>query len=148
MRTFLSLLAVASCVPGLALAATPATWAKCKKPDASFKSFLPRFTDDKAFRGTRMVLPLVARAGDNVTTPATIEFWTRTHIQALKGPLVYSRAELKKKGLVQNIEMLQDDYGYAEVFQGQPEGDAIKLFYGFRRHDGCWFLEEFNDLSE
>jgi hypothetical protein len=147
MRIFVFLMA-AICMPSLTSAATPVARAECKKPDVSFKSFLPRFTDDKAFRSIRTVLPLVARAGDGVTVPTSIELWTRTRTEALKTPLINSRQEMKKKGLVQNIGMLDAEYGYAEVFQGQPEADAIKLLYGFRRHGGCWFLEEFNDLSE
>jgi|GEM_PF-1673808 len=128
--------------------AVPMTMPVCKKPDISFQTFLRRFADDVAFQRSRIVLPLVARAGDGVTTETTIALWSLARIRALKDPLIYPRNALKREHLDQHIEMLDDRQGYAELFQFRDEADSVKLLYRFRRHGGCWALEEFNDISE
>jgi hypothetical protein len=146
MKKLLLVLAFISC--SSTVMAMPVTRTACENPDNSFKAFLSRFTDDRTFRENRIALPLVARAGDNVTSDESIALWTLAHIRALKYPLIYSRQEQKKKDILQRIELLQSDYGYAEVFLGQRDADAVKLLYQFRRNEGCWFLEELHDLGQ
>ncbi|MBA2589943.1 MAG: hypothetical protein H0U98_15115 [Alphaproteobacteria bacterium] len=126
--------------------ATPVTRTACETPDSSFKAFLPRFTDDRAFRESRIALPLVARAGDGVATEESIELWTLPHIKSLKYPLIHSRQEQKKNDILQRIDLLQPDY--AEVFLGEREADADRMLYKFRKNAGCWFLEELHDLGQ
>jgi hypothetical protein len=146
-RTYWLIMALAlSCSDSAVFAQTRVNPPLCKKADASFRSFLSRFTDDLEFQRGRLVTPLVARAGDNVTTEMTIELWTLDHIKSLKYPLIYSSRERKKQDLDQSI--LLQTKRYAEVFQQQREADAIRMQYRFQYYTGCWFLIEVEDLGE
>jgi hypothetical protein len=136
-----------SLIPIVAQAAT-AMYPACQKPDASFQSFLQRFTDDKVFQRTRIFLPLVARSGDGVTADATIDLWNLEHIKNLKDPLIYSDAERKKLSLIQSMDIPKGQLEIAHVSQDHPEGDDIQLRYWFRKWHGCWSLAEFDDWGQ
>jgi len=130
------------------VSAIPVTVLACKSPDNSFQSFLRRFEDDAPFRRSRLQLPLVVLTGNGISVSRTIEFWTLPNLRALKGPLIYSRSDLKKYDLAETILVLQPKR-YAEVLQANAgEADDTKLIFRFRRIDGCWALEGFEDVSE
>jgi hypothetical protein len=132
---------------GIASAATPEAPLSCVKIEQSFKAFLSRFTDDIAFQRSRLVLPLVSRSGDYEEGSLKVDLLSRSNIEKLKDPLIYSRAELKKLNLAQSILLLQKDR-YAEVYQANAgEADDTRLLYKFRNVSGCWFLEETHDRS-
>jgi hypothetical protein len=119
----------------------------CNKPDGNFPAFLSRFTKDVDFQRARIIFPLVSRAGNGVTDPATIELWTMKDVKALTDPLIYSSAGRRAEGLIQSIAMMPGNR-YAEVVQDQREADVIMLRYRFGNFSGCWFLEEVDDLGE
>jgi hypothetical protein len=144
---FLGILIFAATAPAFT---APATYPACTKPDISFQEFLNRFTNDVGFQRSRLMLPLIARAGDGKTSPATVESWSIKQIRDLKDPLIYSTADLRKFYLQQSVDMLHDAApSIAEVWQrNRAESDAIKLQYWFRKFDGCWVLTELDDWSE
>ncbi len=119
----------------------------CKKMDASFKEFLSRFTDNKAFQRSRLVLPLVARFGNYLTVDAAVELWPLAKIEQMQDSLIFSTAERKKLNLSQEIVMFQSNR-YAEVYQANAgEADDTRVLFHFRNLKGCWFLEEIDDRS-
>ncbi|HEY1709051.1 MAG TPA: hypothetical protein VGG10_12355 [Rhizomicrobium sp.] len=137
------LVALAACWCDSSSAVTP----RCAKPDASFKVFLSRFTDDKDFQRARLVLPLVARAGNYQTWDASVELWSLKKIGQMSDPLIYSRQDRKRLNLSQDIVELRPNR-YAEVYQANAgEADDTRLLYRFRDLEGCWFLEEIDDRS-
>ncbi|MEP6829538.1 MAG: hypothetical protein ABI963_04310 [Rhizomicrobium sp.] len=118
---------------------------ECEVHDKSFKSFLSRFTEDQVFQETRLVLPLVWRAGDYLTVDASVELWTLDKIKKLDYPLIYSSKQLKEERLVQSFPIMQPGR-YAEVYQENAgEADSVRVLAHFRNIEGCWFLEEVDD---
>lgn len=145
---FLAILTFSFVEPTVAM---PATYPVCPKPDASFQSFLTRFTNDIEFQRSRLVLPLIARAGDGATSPATVDVWSMKDVRKLQDPLIYSTAELKKLNIGQSVDLIHDQSpSVAEVWQQERGGsDAIKLQYWFRKYlNGCWALAEFDNWDE
>jgi len=139
---------------GFIFAAAPASantvrYPSCAKPDASFKAFLQRFTNQRVFQKSRLSLPLVVRAGDGKTIGSRLELWDLKRIKGLKDPLIYSDTQRQRANISQSIDLVQENPAVAEVWQAEKsEGDAVKLQYWFRKHNGCWFLAEFDDWSE
>jgi hypothetical protein len=130
---------------GSSLAAPIAGTPRCVKPDVSFNVFLSRFTDDKSFQRSRLVLPLVARFGNYLTNDASVELWSLEKIVRMSDPLIYSRGDIKRLDLVQRVVAFQLNR-YAEVEQENAgDADDTRLLYRFRNLEGCWFLEEFDD---
>jgi hypothetical protein len=129
-----------------ALAST-VTVPQCSKPDASFKNFLERFESDAVFRETRLEIPFVARSGDGISSRAEVALWSLADIRALKNPLIYPAAERERLRLNETVLALRGDH--AEVFQANSgEADDVRLYYRFRKFNGCWALEEFSDLGQ
>ena len=126
MRLLTALLILLS---SIASAATTEATLSCVKSDPSFKAFLSRFTNDIAFQRSRLVLPLVSRSGDYEMGSQKVELLSRSNIEKLKHPLIYSRAELKKLNLAQSVLLLQKDR-YAEVYQanaGEADDSSLAL---------------------
>ena len=130
-----------------AVAATPLVIPRCGVSDASFREFLLKFESNPSFRDGRIVFPLVVREGNGVTAQATIALWSRSDVRGLKDPLIYSRPELTKANLSEQVLSLSS--ASAEVVQSNAgEADDTRLHYRFKNFQGCWALEEFDDLGE
>jgi len=128
--------------------AVPLSYPVCTKPDGAFGAFLHKFVNDHTFQTSRIALPLVTRLGDGVTAESTLETWNKTRLGKLKDVLIYTDAERKQNDLIQTVGFVHSQPDVAEVFQGQKDADSIKLEYWFRKHEGCWYLAEFDDWSE
>ena len=95
-RSPATLLVLLSVLWSAAASATqPANPTACGKVGASSKAFLSRFTDDKPFQRSRLVLPLVARFGNYLTGDASVELWPLGKIERMKDPLIYSSKDQK-----------------------------------------------------
>jgi hypothetical protein len=117
----------------------------CPGPDGSFNSFLARFTDDIEFQRHRVVDPLVYRTGSLYQQTTDVELWAVDKVQALKTPLVMSRKQRRRFGILQTITFVTADYAQAHF--EKPEADSYRLALTFRKIDGCWYLEQLFDAS-
>src|SRR5258706_15036540 len=115
--------------------------------DASFKEFLSRFTDNKAFQRSRLVLPLVARFGNYLTVDAAAELWPFAKIEQMQDSLIFSTAERKKLNLSQEIVMVESKR-YSEAYQANTgERGGTRWSIHFRKLNGCMIAVAIDDRS-
>lgn len=145
MRSFLRLIALTIIGAAPLFAQAEPFDGDCKEDEKSFRAFLSKFTDDKAFQLKRIVFPLVARFGNPQVTTPTIELWGHGAIGDFKNPLILSRSERQRRGIEQRVTVATE--AYSETYHFRPEADSYQILYLFRKYDGCWYLEGMHDTS-
>jgi len=127
---------------------TPFQGYACKQPDKSFDDFLEQFSANKSFQESRYILPLVYRSGSYSLANdygVTVELLNMEKIKSLNYSIFRSESERVKEGIGQQIELKTERY--VELLHYLPNADADMVLYKFKEINGCWFLQEFHDIS-
>jgi len=127
---------------------TPFQGYACQQPDKSFDDFLEQFSNNKNFQQSRYILPLVYRSGSYSLANdygVTVELLNMEKIKSLNYSIFRSKSERIKENIEQQIELKTERY--IELLHYLPNADADMVLYKFSEINGCWFLQEFHDIS-
>ncbi len=115
----------------------------CASPDASFGKFLVRFKNDKAFRESRLVLPLQTTLTDPESTSK--ESLSLRQIRERQMRIIIGDADARElKGtegqLCETPAIVNKNR--AQYGQHSCETDVYEKVFYFVRKDGCWMLKQ------
>lgn len=124
----------------LAGTATPAMAADC--PARDFRGFLAAFMDNSAVQRAHVTVPLLSSTIDAEAEPEPATVVKRLTASQIRYPLVPTRADRTKSGLVTSTKSLSATD--TEVKLAQSDG-GYQLRYLFRKSGPCWTLVKMSD---